>query len=331
MASKDLPNISVSAYIDDIAVVGPLDQIATFFHRLNSSSTDLGLSISTAKSSLLWPGTSAPPDGVQRWANEHSIPIVEGSVPLLGSTVGLDPAPRRQSASDRVVALESFFHILLHPLFSSQASFTLLRVCALPRFLFTCRTLPPTLSSDACVAFDRQILRTAARILRLELDSMSEGTRLQLSLPLRLGGFGLSSMITTAPAAFISSVAAAAPYLPAPQLLTSTPLFAELDRALSLVRQFRGVKFPPAYPFLTLASQRPPRGVQRSISSAISESQLLNILSSGSPTLTAHFTSLKQAGASAWLATIPSRPEFILSDDDFRLAAWPRPLLFWAG
>ena len=54
-AARGLTKLSVSAYVDDVVAVGPIDQAATFFDRLSSLSPDLGLSLSLPKSSLLWP------------------------------------------------------------------------------------------------------------------------------------------------------------------------------------------------------------------------------------------------------------------------------------
>ena len=121
-ASEGLSDLSVSAYIDDIAVVGPLDQVAVFFDRLSTLSPALGLTISLPKSSILWASDSPTPDNVEHWASSHHIPILRGAVPLLGSMVGLNPLLRQQSASDRVKSMEPFFWALLHPLFTTQAT-----------------------------------------------------------------------------------------------------------------------------------------------------------------------------------------------------------------
>jgi hypothetical protein len=75
--------------------------------------------------------------------------------------VGLSPLLRQRAASDRVKSMEPFFQALLHPLFTTQATFLLLRVCALPKFNFTCRTLPSTLTSTACIAFDQLVMDAA--------------------------------------------------------------------------------------------------------------------------------------------------------------------------
>jgi hypothetical protein len=50
----------------------------------------------------------------------------------------------------------------------------------------------------------------------VDFSSLTDEAHAQLMLPLRLGGLGLRSMVDTAPAAFLGSLAAAAPYLPSP-------------------------------------------------------------------------------------------------------------------
>jgi hypothetical protein len=147
--------------------------------------------------------------------------------------VGLNAELRRQSAADRVKSMEPFFRALRHPRFTTQAALVLLRVCALPKFNFSCRTLPPRLTSRACVTFDQLVLHTAMDILRLDLDSPD--ARNLLTLPMRHGRFGLRRMEATAPAAFLGSLAAAARYLPSAELLVSIPMIGELEQALRTV------------------------------------------------------------------------------------------------
>jgi len=89
----------VSAYIDDLAVVGPPEQVFAFFERLNALSPDIGLTISLPKSSLLWVSGTQVSGVAEDWTRSHNIPLLRGAAPLLGSMVGSDPALRRQSAS----------------------------------------------------------------------------------------------------------------------------------------------------------------------------------------------------------------------------------------
>ena len=226
-ASQGLDDLTVSAYIGDIAAVGPLEQVSVFFERLNTLAPSLGLALSLPKSSILWPSNSPAPDHIQRWAAGKCIPLVLGAVPLLGSMVGLDLDLRRQSASERVRSMEPFFRALEHPRFTAQAALLLLRVCA----------LSPRLTLRACASFDQLVLRTATNILRLDLDSLPPDACALLTLPMRHGGFGLRRMEATAPAAFLGSLAAAARYLPSSELLVSIPMIGEnlstLSRAAS--------------------------------------------------------------------------------------------------
>ena len=82
-AARGLDNLTVSAYIDDIAAVGPLEQVSVFFERLSILSPPIGLAFSLPKSSVLWASDSSVPDRVQRWATGNGIPLVRGAVPLL--------------------------------------------------------------------------------------------------------------------------------------------------------------------------------------------------------------------------------------------------------
>jgi hypothetical protein len=122
-------------------------------------------------------------------------------------------------------------------------------------------------------------------------------------------------MVAIAPAAFLGSLADAARHLPQ---LADIPLALDIAHALSRC-QFLGLKLPTAAAFLTCAARRPPISLQKTISSAIEDTLLRSI--GDSPSLSSHLLSLKQTGASGWLAAIPSRPELTLADEDFRLAA----------
>ena len=138
-ASNGLDELTVSAYIDDLAVNGPLEQVSVFFDRLSSLSPTLGLSISLPKSSLLWSSDLQTPDSVRDWAISHDIPLVHGAVPLLGSMVGRDPDPRRQ------LLLSVFERWSL----SSKPSFILCSQRRPPSFSFA---FVPCLSSSSLVA-----------------------------------------------------------------------------------------------------------------------------------------------------------------------------------
>jgi hypothetical protein len=88
---------------------------------------------------------------------------------------------------------------------------------------------------------------------------------------------------------------------------------------LSRAASSPGLKLPHASAFLACAVRRPPRSLQHSITAAIEDALASSI--GNTIALSSHLLSLRQAGASSWLIATPSRPELMLSDDDFRLAA----------
>src|SRR6185436_21082670 len=92
----------------------------------------------------------------------------------------------------------------------------------------------------------------------------------------------------------------------------------ELEHALSRC-QLPGLRLPTSSLFLSSAARQSPTALQRSITAAIEDSLARAV--GGSPALSSHLLSLRQAGASNWLTTIPSRPELALPNNDFRLAA----------
>ena len=176
---------------------------------------------------------------------------------------------------------------------------------------------PLEADSTACAAFDQLVLNAALTTLRLDKASLPEEVLTLITLPLRHGGFGLRNMVATAPAAFLGSLAAAARHLPSAHLAHS-PLFNEIEHALSHC-QLPGLRLPPTTSFLASAARQPLRSLQHTITAAIEDQ--LSRSARGSVAMAAHLLSLRQAGASSWLTATPSRPELMLSNDDFRLAA----------
>jgi len=86
----------------------------------------------------------------------------------------------------------------------------ILRLSALPQMSYLLRTLKPTITAKAAALFDAKVFDTATTKLRLP-HNLSSGARLQLTLPIRHGGFGLRSMVRTLYASYWSGLAQAAP------------------------------------------------------------------------------------------------------------------------
>lgn len=86
----------------------------------------------------------------------------------------------------------------------AQLELTLLRACfSLPKFAFVLRTSPPSKSHLASLAFDEVIRAALSEIL---CSPLSDEAWIQATLPVHIGGLGLRSAASHAPAAYFSSV-----------------------------------------------------------------------------------------------------------------------------
>ena len=74
-----------------------------------------------------------------------------------------------------------------------------------PRMNYFSRTTPPSILVSAARDFDRLVVDTFCR--RMALPAITDEARLQLQLPVRDGGFGLSSVQVMSPVAWYSALA----------------------------------------------------------------------------------------------------------------------------
>ena len=90
-----------------------------------------------------------------------------------------------------------------------QVAFVLLRMSVIPRLGYLTRVLPPRLMTIHAAKFDSLVLGTVISKLGLP-DPIPNEAKLTLSLPVRLGGFGLRLVASTCYVAYYSSIALAA-------------------------------------------------------------------------------------------------------------------------
>ena len=209
---------------------------------------------------------------------------------------------------------QEFFAALRCTLLPAQHALLLLRLSAHPRMNFLLRTLPPDLTTTACIAFDALIRSSAIHILLLSHDLLPQVALDQFCLPLRRGGLGLRSMVSIAPAAFLGSMAASAPLLfHVPRPLSAPPHSASLLRRLQEAYHVlhlpskslqlpKSCQLPPFDRLLSSLAATPIPKLQRAISRLIDSRLLTSIITAASSAdnlaIKAHFTSLSQRNTS---------------------------------
>jgi hypothetical protein len=214
------------AYADDITLVAlqgcPLATfnlaLATLCEELATTGNFVNVKktvVCTLGMPLFGPGLHPPP----------RLPTPDGWVDAALNTVGwvclgapiYAPTPAGHAFArahytgcmDRaVVKFNATITILRH---DTQRLFKLLQACVSPTYNHITRCCPiDALLLSSCHAFDDFIFASLASVLQLDLHSMTPAeciaTRIQVSLPLSCGGFGLRSIVRAAPCATISSI-----------------------------------------------------------------------------------------------------------------------------
>lgn len=201
------------AYLDDTVVCGPPDEVVASLNSFLEAARALnsGLEINVHKS-VLWSPSRSP--GESKAAMEGadtsllnisalSTPERDEGLVLLGAPIGsptfvkdfVRAAPRDlESALQRVLRMKS-----------TQCRVLLLRYCAVPKINFLLRVVPPSLSSEVAKIHDDVILHFLG--LFQGFCSEKPSWRHLVSLPIDLGGVGLTSASASAPFAYTASVA----------------------------------------------------------------------------------------------------------------------------
>ena len=141
----------------------------------------------------------------QRRPSEGSLSLIPPTLTVLGAPIG-DEVHAREVLSERIGSIKSML-AKLSTLNDAQLEFTLLRACfSLPKFAFALRTSPPSHTSQASAFFDDSIRDALSDIIGAPINDRAWT---QASLPVDLGGLGLRSAASLAPAAFLSSLSSA--------------------------------------------------------------------------------------------------------------------------
>lgn len=234
-----------------------------------------------------------------------------------------------------------------------QAAYHVLKLCARPRMGYICRAMPPDLLVDAAARFDKRALTcfsNLADLLPLQEEALNTITK-----PLSLGGFGLRTQSSVLHAAYYSAAVNAAPRIRSAlnhlfgganpyTLAERAPLFVQrLERSRAALEAL-GVPISDPYSsddapdfgspeWFTLPSsvdtvvehyrqarKDPSFKLQRLITQQLEHHKARRVDTDRSPRANARELSSAGPHASLWLTTLPSEPDFCLSDAEFSKA-----------
>ncbi|XP_062516563.1 uncharacterized protein LOC134191930 [Corticium candelabrum] len=301
------PEIQALAYLDDVFLVGAPTDVINAFNCLSVCLQELGLNIRHDKCDLYCPDLNISiPD--------CPVPVKFDGIAILGLPIGTANFVSSYCSSfadsgnclcDQLVALNDV-----------QSASLLLRYCHVPRLNHLATTVCPSLLSETTEIHDLQTRSVFFNLL--SYDHLSDSVWWQASLPIRLGGFGLSSVKSVSPCAFLASWVQALVCL----LIRFPNLKSFIDSFLASPSEFpTGIVLSSLIPAASKLSDYLPENnkLQKKLSSELAESLLSNVLkASVSMRDAARFCSLTSKGAGAWISAVPSSACFTIDSCVYR-------------
>jgi Reverse transcriptase (RNA-dependent DNA polymerase) len=327
----------VYAYLDDVCVVGPPDQVSTAFAIFKSTAESIGLKVNSQKTQILVGPQCPEPTSL---TVQHHLPPPRKCIQLLGTPVG-SPVLEAQMATN-MIDPKPFELLAAMP--SKQCALLLLRTGLNQAHAHLTRTMSPATVEQACMKSDALTRSCLATLLDINPASLQECTYQESTLSLRHGGLGLTSLAETRQAAYLASVGAAA-HTWSKHLHSSHPLLqswcSSLDQALAqqttgvpqsqwaaglancvqhITTAFGSSPAPalPNHGNAALTFKKWPKFQQR-ITSALSKVKQAKFIETHLPLewQRAQFLSKTGPCASAFLTAVPSDPGLTLANEDF--------------
>ena len=199
--SNSHSDVVVVSYLDDITIVGPADKVKEAWQTLQSELSGLGLAVNYQKCKLLVKDHA----DIEEVAFETDIEVVEDGVRILGVPVGSVDFQQSFLDTTHTTLISHFASLSL--LDSFQHRFLLLYFCWSRKPSYLLRCLPPDLTEDFVDKLNSALWSQLQEWFGFQF---SASQRLQLSLPLRYGGFGLGIHRGVARMAFFCGTLAAA-------------------------------------------------------------------------------------------------------------------------
>lgn len=348
------------AFVDDGHFVGTIDECWKVWEMLPSLLRPLGLSVNPAKCEFTCFYMNQTHDTLDREAlgrfQTSPLKLNDHSLKLLGCVVGVDNATiaaelKNNSTELRADQITAFRRI---PLLNKQTGMLALQHLSGTVITNRLRAMPPAATLQHAKKYDAAVIKTAHTIIGIT-DEDGDRYDQEIQAPLSMGGFGLTSAVSIAPAAYIAGAENTLKHSPAfTQIWSGThelPTDCDMFNAINFsIRRITSIASPliarsdPKYvtnhttdlssllpesatSFVSYFKTKPPCLIQSSITHRIATlsfiarvSEAARAGSAGKETV-ARLRSLKAAGSSLWLQTLPTESALTLTDKKWQWAA----------
>lgn len=308
--ARDIPSLDTQVwFLDDGTIIGDIADVQRAFHLISSYGPELGLHINLSKSELWWPSRISELDGFPA----SIVRIPNDGVTLLGSPIG---SPHYTSTFFRhhISELASVDEALLS-LSDPHLQYSLLKGClGFGKVNHLLRTCPPSHLQDILHTFDSRSCRMLSHILRVDLSLETHRSAWgQASLPIRLGGLGITHTDAILDSAYIGSCALSHSLIcDILGIVDPDTLFlTEVQSALVRYNDSTSSDF-------LLDSLRNKRKIQHTLTLAMWKSRATMMSNNSSDRDAARLRGLALPQACAFLHSPPSL-EFSIPEDHFRI------------
>jgi len=308
----------IRAYMDDVTICGPVPFLRESLKFLRSEEAlARGLHVRTDKCMLYFPNQGVVPLTrlTRLYHLPEELPLSTEGVTILGVPVGSPSFTEAElvKPADSVSAFCERLSILESP----QIEHLLLRYCVgASSIMYILRSLP---SGSDCVAalaekVDISRVQVLSRIVGCDFDS-SHSTILQFTLPLSMGGLGLTSTGLIRHAAFLASLSTVEARPDLLQSLPSVAIRAEIDSALELYN----TQVDPARSLSMEALLGNGPLPQRTLTRAVHDFCYNMLYSRLQPQDCVRLKEQTKVGASAWMSPAFIRGHLIIPSDVYPL------------
>jgi len=358
------------AFIDDGHFIGTIEECWLVWQSLPALLEPLGLSLNASKCELtcFWMQHISQDLDKQALEKFRSSPlkINDSSLRLLGCVVAVDDkiasytlmhkhgsgssAPDSDTNSSLRAAQQTALRRI--PQLKKQTAMLALQRLSGIVINNQLRAMSPTATLEHARRYDKEVMRVAHALIGINKED-GQKYDVQIQSPLNMGGFGLTSAETIAPAAYIAgaentmrtSPAFATMWNGSEPLPTSSPMYLALQESITrynrLVSELTSGCDPKhasardmpsllpnsAESFISYFKTNPSSAIQSSLVHRISTLSFIARISAaekvgktGHDTI-ARLQSLREAGAALWLQTMPTEAGLTLSDSKWRWAA----------
>jgi hypothetical protein len=195
-----VPGLAINLwYLDDGTLIGPIADVFLAYTIIQEHGPAIGSVLNRSKCELWWPSR---PDNLDVFPSDVTR-VDNAGVDLLGSPIG-SAAFMTAYIMRKLTKLDDIDKQVAK-MDDAQVELCLLRNClGFGKLTHILRTCPPELITDAISSFDARLRRTLANIIRQPFLTADQWAH--ANLPIRMGGFGITSVTDIADPAYFGSV-----------------------------------------------------------------------------------------------------------------------------